>query len=514
MLDVKKIAVNAAIMYVCLIAQTLITLYMSRVILQALGVIDFGILNVVSGVVLLMQFLNHTMSGSVQRYLSFEVGKNRLEGVRNFFNVAIVVHLGIALLAFILGESAGFWFLRTHLNIPPDRLQAAEWVLHFVILVFMCTVMSVPCTGLLRAKENMLAVSLVNLLGACGKLAAALILLSAEGDALKLYGFYLFLIAATTLVTNYLICWSLYREARIRVVREKRLYRELTGFAGWSLVGDLASIAKNQGTTILFNIFWGPTVNAANGIAAQISGQIQTFATMVHGASDPQITKTYARGDRQSMFKLLFHTTKISFFVMYTICLPLMFEMEWVLRLWLGSVPEYTAIFSRLVLVDGLTIMLSSTLPTVARATGRIAVFQVVVGLIIFINLPSAYFLLARGFPPYVVFFVSITVSGLALLGRLLMLRRMVGLSFRAFNRQVLLRLAFLVMITAVPLVAFNEYVSHRTAQLAGNLLGAPAFSALAMWLFVLAPGERSYVIAGLRRVIGKLLGKAGRKPA
>ncbi|MGY6213534.1 lipopolysaccharide biosynthesis protein [Methylolobus aquaticus] len=511
MLDVKKIAFNTAIMYVCLIAQTLVTLYMSRVILQALGVIDFGIFNVVSGVVLLMQFLNNTMSGSVQRYLSFELGKGRPENVTRFFNVAITVHLGIALLAFILGESAGFWFLRTYLNIPPDRMVTAESALHCVIAIFMCTVMTVPCTGLLNAKENMVAVSLLTLAGAVAKLAAAFALMAFEGDRLELYGVYLLLIAAATLITNYIICWSLYPEARLRLVREKRIYRELTGFAGWGLVGDLASIAKNQGTTILFNIFWGPAVNAANGIAAQISGQVQTFSTMLIGPTDPQIVKSYARGDKDSMFKLVFQTTKICFFVMYTVCLPLAFEMEWVLRLWLAQVPEYTPIFARLVLADGLVLMLSSLLPTVARATGKIAGFQLIVGLIIFINLPSAYLLLASGFPPYTVFLVSITVSCMALFARLLLLRPMVGLSLSAFVRQVLIRLAFLVMVTAVPMIALDQYIPDGLAHTAAIIFSAPALSVLAMWLFVLTAAERRYVIAGLGKLIARRRGDPAR---
>lgn len=514
MLDVKKIALNTAVMYVCLMAQTLIALYMSRVILKALGIVDFGIFTVVSGVVLLMQFLNNTMSGSVQRYLSFELGKGRPERVRSFFNVAITVHLGLALLAFILGESAGFWFLRTYLNIPPDRAEAAEWVLNCVILIFMCTVMSVPCTGLLNAKENMVAVSLINLSGACAKLAAALVLVTTIGDKLQLYGLYLLLIAAATLLTNYLLCWSLYPEARPRLVREKPLYRELTGFAGWSLIGDLASIAKNQGTTILFNIFWGPAINAAYGIAAQVSGQIQTFSTMLIGPTDPQIVKSYARGDSDSMFQLLFQATKICFFVMYTVCLPLFFEMEWVLRLWLTQVPAHTPIFARLVLADGLSIMLSSLLPTVARATGKIAAFQTVVGLIIFTNLPAAYLLLAKGHPPHAVFLVSIAVSALALFARLLMLRPMVGLSLRAFVTHVLIRLAFLVMMTAVPMFAFDHYVPGGTIHVAGILLLAPALSVLVMWWLVLRASERRYVLGSLRKLIGRRAGSVDARPA
>ena len=514
MLDVKKIAINTAIMYVCLIANMLISLYMSRVILKALGVIDFGIFNVVSGVVLLMQFLNHTMSQSVQRYLSFELGKGNLAGVRSFFNVAIVVHLGIALVAFLLGETAGFWFLRTYLNIPPDRLAAAESVLHCVILIFMCTVMNVPCTGMLNARENMTAVSLMNLLSAAAKLGAALTLVAAAGDKLALYAVYLLVIAVAMLVSYYLLCWALYREARLQLVRDRWKYRELTSFAGWSLVVYLAGIAKHQGTTILFNIFWGPAVNAANGIAAQINGQIQSFSTMINGASDPQIIKSYARGDKLSMFQLVFQATKVCFFVMYTISLPLMFEMEWVLQLWLTEYPEYTAVFSRLVLADGLMLLLSSLLPTVARATGKIAAFQLVAGLIIFLNLPSAYWLLASGFPPQSVFFVSITVSALALLARLLMLRRMVGLSPRAFGRQVLIRLAFLVMATAVPLIAFNAQVTARSAQLVGNLLGAPSFTVFVMWFLVLSGSERRFVMDGLRRAVVRRLHRGRGEPA
>lgn len=508
MLNVRRVVLNTFVMYLYLIINTLVVLYTSRVILKALGFVDFGIYSVVGGIVLLLQFLNQTMSGSVQRYINFELAKKQYDVVRKIFNVGVAIHLAIALLAFILGETAGFWIVRNVLTIPVERLAAAEYILHFTILTFMCTVMSVPCTGMLNARENMLAVSLINLLGSFGKLAIAFTLLTTGEDKLKLYSMMVFAIAAATLLVNYSVCWVFYRESRPRFVSEKKIYRDLTSFATWNVIGDLATLAKIQGTTILFNIFWGPMVNAANGLAMQIGGQIRTFSTMINVASNPQIVKTYASNDRVDMFKLVFQSTKLSFFLMYTICLPLFFEMDLVLRLWLNRVPEYTSIFSRLVLVDALIVVLSAALVTLVRATGKIAKVQVIVGGILLLNIPCAYVLLAKGLPPYFVFFVSITLSSLALIARMIMLRSRAGLSIRAFFGQILVRLGFLVMMTVVPLVAFNMYVPDRMVQIIVNGAGAPLLSTFVMWVFVFQPSERRYVVAGIGKMLGKVFGR------
>lgn len=512
MLNVKRVALNTAVMYLYLIINTVVVLYTSRVILQVLGFVDFGIYSVVGGVVLLLKFLQFTMTGSVQRYLNFEMAQNKPEAVRNVFNVAFAIHLLISVLVFILGETAGFWFLRNFLTIPPDRMIAAEWVLHFTILTFICTVMSVPCSGILNARENMLALSLVNLITTFGKLAAALTLLSLAGDKLELYSVLVFAISASALLVNYLVCWIFYKESHFRLVRDKKIYRELAGFASWNLIGDVATIAKSQGTTILFNVFFGPAVNAANGLAAQINGQVRNFSTMINVASNPQIVKTYASNDRVSMYKLVFQATKISFFLMFTICLPLLLEMEFILRLWLSKVPEFTAIFARLVLVDALIIVLSSTLVTVARATGKIAKVQLIVSSILLLNIPCAYALLRQGLPPFSVFFVSITISSLVLVVRMLLLRSLAGLSIRAFSGNVLVRLVFLVMMTVVPVVAFQVYVPDRNAQMIVNLVAAPLISVFVMWFFVFQGSDRSYVMAAIPKVLNKLTGGGGKR--
>ena len=512
MLNVKRVALNTGVMYVYLIINTLVVLYTSRVTLQALGFVDFGIFSVVGGVVLLLKFLQTTMTGSVQRYLNVEMAQNRPEGVRNVFNVAFSIHLAISFLVFVIGETAGFWFLRTYLVIPPERLVAAEWVLHFTILTFICTVMTVPCSGIFSARENMIGTALINLVATFGKLAAAIALLSTQHDKLQLYAVLVFAISAATLLVNYIVCWIFYKESRFRIVRQKKLYRELAGFASWNVIENLATIAKTQGTSILFNTFFGPAVNAANGIATQINGQVRTFSSMINTASNPQIVKTYAANDRVSMYKLVFQATKISFFLMFTMCLPLLFEMDLILRLWLTRVPQYTSEFSRLILIDALFVVLSSTLLTVARATGKIAKIQVIVGGMLLLNIPIAYLLLKQGMPPYSVFFVSIGLSLMGLIARMVLLRKRAGFSVRAFSGRVLVRLAFLVMMTVVPVIAFNLYVPDRQAQLIVNLAGAPLWSVLVMWFLVFQPGERRYVIAGIGKVLAKVTGKGRRR--
>jgi O-antigen/teichoic acid export membrane protein len=315
-----------------------------------------------------------------------------------------------------------------------------------------------------------------------------------------------------TLVVNYIVCWIFYKESHFRIVRQKKLYRELASFASWNVIESLATIAKTQGTTILFNTFFGPAVNAANGIANQINGLLRMFSGMINTASNPQIVKTYASNDRVSMYKLVFQATKISFFLMFTMCLPLLFEMDLILRLWLTRVPQYTSEFSRLVLVDALLVVLSSTLLTVARATGKIAKMQIIVGGMLLLNIPFAYLLLKQGQPPYFVFFVSIGLSLMGLIARMLLLRTRAGLSVRAFCGQVLVRLAFLVMMSVVPVIAFNTYVPDRQAQLIVNLGVAPLWSVLVMWFLVFQPAERRYVLAGIAKVLSKVTGKGRRR--
>lgn len=436
----KRIAKNTLFLYIRMLFIMAINLYISRVVLNALGVEDFGIYNVVGGVVLMFSFLNGAMAAGTQRFLSYELGAENISQLNKVFNVAIFIHFFIGLAVIILAETVGLWFFNTQMNIPDARIDAARWVYQFAIFSFFLSVVQVPYIATIIAHEKMNVYACIGIFEVFLKLGVALVLSYVVLDKLKLYALLLLFVVGIITCVYIVYCRKKFNECVFQFLWDRKLFDTMVSYAGWSLFGSAASMVSNQGLNILLNIFFNPTINAARAIAFQVNMAIQSFTTNFQMAVNPQIVKSYAKGDRPYMMSLIFQSSKYSFFLLYLIALPVLFETDTLLKIWLKLVPEYASVFCKLVIIDALIGCVSYPLMMASQATGKIRLYQVVVGSILLLNLPFVYILLRLGYGPEYSMYVSIFLSVIALCARLIMLKELILLDIKKYIKSVIIK--------------------------------------------------------------------------
>lgn len=501
--DNARLAKNTMFLYFRMIFIMAVTLYTSRVVLRVLGVEDFGIFNVVAGVVAMFGFLNSSMSATTQRFISFSLGKGDAN-LNKVFSTCVLTHALIALGVLVLVESVGLWFLYNKMIIPEVRMDAAFWVFQFSALSTVVTVMSIPFNADIIAHEKMSAFAYISIVEVCLKLLIVFLLDVGNIDKLVLYGFLLLLVQCGILLTYMGYCLRHFKESRFRFVYEKKLFSEVFSFAGWNLWGYLASILYTQGLNILLNVFFGPVVNAARGLANQVDGAIRLFASNFQMAINPQIVKTYAAKDLESMHKLVFRSSKFSFFLLLALSLPVMIEAPVILRLWLSTVPDWTASFLRLMLVVVIVDSVANPLMTSAAATGRIKLYQSVLGGIQLLIVPVAYAVLRMGGDPNSVFVVHICICLIAFAVRLFIVRGMIGLSIKKYLMEVCVKSGVVTVVATV--LPLTLYFSMNNSLLSAIVvvfvsLGSVAVSAYAIGL---TKSERVFVSDKIGQILAK----------
>ena len=353
-------AKNAGMLYIRMLLTMAVTLYTSRVILQTLGVDDFGIYSVVAGFVTMLGFLNSAMSSATQRFLSFELGKPGDKDMRGIFSMSLNIHVLIAVFVLVLGETVGLWFVKTQMTIPADRMLAAEWVFHFALLSFMVTIVSVPYNALIIAHERMSVFAWVSIIDVTLKLLIVFMLSWFGMDKLILYAVLSLAVVFIVFMVYRSYCKFRFKESRFRLYWDKKLFNIMLSYTGWNLWGNIAAVMSGQGVNVLLNIFFGPTVNAARAIAMQVSGALNSFVQNLQVAVNPQIIKSYAEQDMDYMHRLVCYGAKYNFFVLLLLSLPVLNNTEIILSTWLSTVPENTVIFTKLII---LTILIDSLSP-------------------------------------------------------------------------------------------------------------------------------------------------------
>lgn len=502
----KRIAKNTLMLYFRMILTMLVSLYTSRVVLNVLGVDDFGTYNVVGGIVMMFGFFNGAMISATQRFLSYEIGRNDHIQLRKTFNATQIIHIGIALLVIVLAETIGLWFVNTQLNIAENRMEAARWVYQFSILSSVVFIIQVPFNSIIIAHERMNVYAYVSILEVILKLLVVFALTWISFDKLKLYG--ILLCAVSFIVAGIYRVYTKhnFKETKFEFVKDKKLYTTLISYSGWNLFGNIAGVAKGQGVSILLNIFFGTVVNAAQGIANQISSAIGSFVGNFQMASNPQIIKTYASGDIGYMNSLVIRTSKFSFYLLFILTLPIVLEIEFILKLWLNIVPEYTAIFSILILVNALIDTISGPLMTALQATGKIKLYQFLVGTLLMLILPVTYLLFKLEYPPMSTFFVSISVSVIALALRLMLTKKQIPeFSVYLFIKETILRNTPVVVLSLVVPLLLLFTIPSDGFRLVYVILAALISSTSAVYLLGLSKNEKLFVIAMARNFSNRL---------
>lgn len=453
----KRIAKNTLLLYFRMLFLMAISLYTSRVVLNALGVEDFGIYNVVGGVVAMFSVLSGSLSSAISRFITYELGKGNQENLNKIFSSAVTIQLGLAGIIILLAETIGIWFLNVKMNIPEVRMEAANWVFQFSILTFAINLISVPYNASIIAHEKMSAFAYISILEAVGKLFIAYLITITPMDKLIFYAILMCVVALIVRFTYGNYCKRHFCECTYHFIWDKQLLKSMFSFAGWNFIGASSAVLRDQGGNVVINLFCGPAVNAARGIAFQVNNAVNQFVVNFMTALNPQITKSYAAGDKGYMMTLIFQGARLSFYMLLLLSLPILVNTHYILALWLKIVPEHAVLFVQLILIFALSESISQPLITAMLATGKIRNYQIIVGGLQMMNLPISYILLRLGYFPEVVIVIAICISQCCLAARLILLRGMIGLSITKYLKNVYLNI-IVVSIIAVILPLISAY--------------------------------------------------------
>lgn len=488
----KRIAKNTFVLYVQMVAAMLIGLYTSRVILNVLGVEDFGIYNAIGGVVALFGILNSAMSSSTSRFITFELGSGNFKKLKSVFSTSLLIHIGLAILVCLVTLPVGLWFMKTYMQIPTLRMDAAIWVFYSVVGATFFSILSVPYNAAIIAHERMSIFAYFSILDLGLKLAIVLALPFVPFDKLKTYAILLVIVQVIMQLIYWIYCYRSFSEVRVGLTWNKKLFKEMTSFAGWSLFGDSAFLMYTQGLNVLLNIFFGAPINAARGIAVQVQGVLLRFTNGFQTALNPQITKSYASGDLKYMHRLIFSSSKFSFFLVLLLSIPIFLEAENLLLWWLKIVPEHTVNFVRILLVISLVDCLANPLVYAAKATGKIRRYQVVLGTFLLLIVPISYLFLKLGYPPEIVFIVHLVISLIAQGVRVWLVSSMIQLSLPEYITELVGKCTIVFILA--PIVPWGVYVLVSESFLRFFLIGCASAGTVASLAYLMALDKQEKV--------------------
>ena len=434
----KRIAKNTFFMYSRMLLIIFVGLYTSRIVLHTLGVEDFGIYNIVGGVVVLFTFINNAMASGTQRHLSFELGKAN-GNIAKIFSACLNIHIGIAIIILILSESVGLWFVNTQMNFPIEKMGTINVVYQLSILNCLVSILRVPDNALIIAYEKMSFYAYIGIIEAISKLVIVHLLILTDTNKLILYTALLLFVS---IIMN--VCFSIYRKTQFKTVtyihlNDKNKYKELISFSGWAMIGSIANVGLQQGINIIINIFYGVGLNAAVGIANQVNNQLTTIVFGFQQALNPQLTKSEAEGDKLRQFTLICKSSKYSFYIMFFIALPLLVNLDYILSLWLGNYPPHTATICTTVIIGALIDCFSGPLWVTLFAIGKMKAYQIVISILLLLNLPISYIGGLYGMPPETMFYIRNIIYVFALVTRLLYLYKFINFNITQFIKAAIL---------------------------------------------------------------------------
>lgn len=482
----------------------LVSLYTVRGVLKVLGAEDYGIYNVVAGVVTMCNFLSNSMASATQRYFSYDLGRQDFNHLKETFSSILMVYIFFILLILLIGETVGVWFLNHKLVISKERLYVANIIFQCSIVSFIFTLITTPFMALIIAHEDMSVYAYVSIIEASMKLVSVILLKYIPFDKLLIYGVLLCFVSIINTSIYRIYCHKYYKECVFRITWNKDLLKELISYSGWNLLGSSATVVKNQVMNILLNIFFGPIINAARGIAAQVNGAVISFGQNFSTALRPQVIKKFANQDIKECNKLVFEGTKITYFLMYIIILPLLIEMDFVLSIWLGDIPDKAVLFSRLVLIDALVECLSYQLMTLVHATGKIKWYQIIIGGIVVLNCPISLIALKFGAESYVVLVIAIVLSIVAIFGRLLVLKRQICFNVKDFLVKVVIRCFIVSMLSMIIPVLLSIIIKNSIVEFCCVCVSSIILVLIIVTYIGLSKDERVNLITMIKRKFKK----------
>ena len=504
----KRIAKNTLFLYFRMFIKMGVSLYTSRIVLNVLGIQDYGIYNVVGGVVAMVAIINVSLASASQRFLTFELGRKNFDKLSQIFSTTVTIHIIIAIIVFFLAETLGLWFINRQMNIDISRMRTVNWVYQCSVISFVLFIIKVPYNAAIIAHEHMKTFAYVGIVEVLLKLLIVFLLPLFNFDKLKFYSILiLFVIIIITLI--YIIyCKLHFSECTYSFTWNKLLVKEIASFAGWNFIGSSSFVLMNQGVNILLNLFYGVNVNAAQGISSQVQNAVGGFVNNFMTALNPQITKSYASNEKNYMFSLINQGSKFSYFLIFFLSLPFLIETNIILKVWLKIVPFYAVIFVKLSLIFTISQTLSNTLVTALTATGDIKKYQIIVGSLLLLNLPLSYFALKIGFVPQITYIISISISFFALFARLWMAKSMINLSIWNYIKDVILNVLLVTFISVLFPLLLHFYMQEGIKRLLVVTIVCFIATSFSIYYFGLASTEKQIIKFKLKQIRKQLFYK------
>lgn len=500
-------------LYFRMIVMMVIGLFTSRIVLNALGVTDYGIYNVVGGFVSMFSLVSASLTSSISRSLTFELGRGDMERLKKTFSMSVIILLGFSLLIVILLESIGLWYLNNKMVIPPERMYAAHWCFQLSIVTFILGLVNMPYTSSIISHERMDIYAYFTILDAVFKLVICYAIMNSPIDRLIMYAILLCLINVVNQCIYVIFCKRHFEECTFHCVYDKTMFKSLFGFAGWNFIGCSAAVLRTQGATLLLNWAGGPAVNAANGVANNICHIVQRFVDSFTQAFNPQITKRYAAEEYESLMKLLLFGSRYSYYLLFVLALPIMFNAHFILYVWLGMVPEHTVSFTRWIIVFMLAEAVSRPIITAKNATGEIRNYQIAVGGILLLMLPLSYIGLKFGLPVEIVPICNAATACIAIVARMCMLNGVFPTwSSLVFIRKVLLNvLSVSIASSVLPCLSFM-YFDEGWVNLIVTSLLCLVCTLLSIYYIGCGKQEREMLLSKTLQYAGKLRSKISKR--
>ena len=502
----KTIAKNTVLLYIRTFIVMIVALWTSRIILQSLGAVDYGVYSAVGGLVSMFSVLTGSMSAAISRYITFELGTGNEVRLKQVFGASVAVQLLFIAVIVLLGETIGLWFLNSKMTIPADRMVAANWVYQCTILIFCFNLLSVPYNAELIAHEHMGTYAYVSVADNVLRLCIAYLIFVSPIDRLIFYSVLMALLSIGVRIFYQLYCTVKFSECRsVSLKVHKSVFGGLANFAGWNMLGEISSICSNQGIGVVLNLFFGPLINAAYGVASQVNGAVNAFAGNFTTALSPSITKSYAVGDSAYVKDLVLKGAKYSYFLLFIIVLPLLIETEMVMNIWLKNVPEHTVVFVRLMLVYSLITIWSQTIIRAVQATGNIKRYQIIVSTVSLMSLPIAYIVLKLGCPPYTAIVSVVAIAVLTLFVRLFIVKPLIDVSFRDFVTVVLLRCVSVSVVASVLPIVLHISIGAGIVNSILVVLVCVLCSCLSIYGLGCSSTERRAVTDRIKTIVGRI---------
>ncbi len=498
----KRIAKNTIFLYIRMIFIMLVSLYTARIVLIYLGIEDFGIYNVVGGVIVLLGFLHTALTNASQRFLTFEIGRKDNEQLKKTFSLIMTSHLMISLIILTLAETIGLWFINTQLNIAEDRMIAVNWVFQFSVFTFIINMLRVPYNAMVVAYEEMSFFAVVSIIETGLKLGVVFLLPVIDIDKLSLYGGLMFIVPLLSTLMYKAYCNKKFKASNYQFQWDKKLFMQLTSFSGWSMMGATANIGALQGGNILLNLFSGVVANASFGIATQVSTAVSTFSSNLLIAFNPQIIKNYSSGDIEGMFKLILRASSFASYLVLLIAIPFLLNTELILDLWLKDVPQYAVVFCQLMIIYQIIDVIQAPLGTLINATGKIKVYHLWLSALLILNIPIAWYLLKIGWEPYWVLLVRVILNFISSILRTIHVKYLVNFPTWTYFNTVIVRF-LLVSIPAFLLATLvKQLFNSGVSGFIYNSIISVLITSIIIYIIGIGKNERAFINGYLIKII------------